>query len=463
MLEYLPKKEREVFMMDREVDLRVLLADNLVSSYTVKNCSQFNKETGDFAKQVIIRNFNDIPNWSTIKQSGFIESIITGCELPLIVVFEISKDPVQYLLIDGLNRFVTIQKFLADELRLNPQGIEKSAFLEGKIFSDIEKEEGRDYFNGRGIQILKISYKNNGRKLSSLQIEAIAKQLYIRFNSGSKLKNEEIQKADYQDDWITKQIEQKLTNQDPLLDKLNKVYFTPKKQTKTYIESALMYCRLAITSCYAPLEPFCRQKSILKKIDNFYKEYTLEVKKENIMKDFEIVLDVLAEITNRDYWNEYPILHHQTFMMITYWLIFLMKKHQLSCYDNFDWKKYITYFGDKENSELFITQYRVPLFKKYQAVMDYILENYKIDLSKYLIQELQTPKKTKIYSFHELPKYNFQLSRDPITVSTLLELLESESFILRPGYQRRELHDLKFSSFLLESLMLNINIPDILV
>ena len=42
-------------------------------------------------------------------------------------------------------------------------------------------------------------------------------------------------------------------------------------------------------------------------------------------------------------------------------------------------------------------------------------------------------------------------------------MLKRNSFILRPSYQRREINDKIASSFLLESVLLNLRIPDILI
>lgn len=445
-----------------EIDLRALLVGNLISEYYVENCNSFEKETGVFSNQIIIRDFNNVCKWSVTKQTGFIESIYMGCELPLIIVFEISQNPTKYLLIDGLNRFLTIQKFLSDELRLSPKGIEKATFLENKIFSEIEEQDARDYFKSRGIQILKFSYKNTNKQLTPLEIDAIAKQLYIRYNSGIKLKNEEIQKADYQDDWITQQLENEIKDK-TYLKKLHDIYFTPRKTTKTFIESTLMYNRLAITSCYAPLDKFCKSRSILKRIDDFYRDYTIEVNKENIVKEFIKITECLYELTLQDYWQDYPEIHNQTFMMVTYWLIFQIEKHGFISLKNFDWKKYITFFGIKEKEQPFFSYFRVPLLKKYQSVIEYMNNNYKIDLNKYLVHESTIISKNKVSNFHNLPKYNFQLSRDPIKVSTLLNNLKDNNYTLKPKYQRREINDIKSSSFLLESILIGLNVPDILI
>lgn len=452
--------------MNKEIDVRALIMNNITSEYMVENCSSFVKydgkiDEGLFCEKLVFRNFNADMWWSSGRQTAFIESIYMGCELPLIIIFEISENPLKYLVIDGLNRILTIQNFMNDKLKLSSKYLKKAAFLENNYFSDLSDDE-RNYFCGRGIQILKYSYTNKSHKLTEEEIDEIAKQLYIRYNSGIKLKNEEIQKATYEDDLLTQRLNLKLKNPE-ILNKLKNIYFTPLKNTKTFIESTLMYSRLAITSCFAPLSLFCKKKSILEKIDCFYKDYTLEINKEVILDDFFDIVSCLYELTQQSYWNEHLKLHNQSFMLVTYWLLFNIKKHGLIPLNQFNWKKYISYFGKQEEQKPLFSTFQVNAKEKYNAIINYMLEFYNIDLNKYLVNENKNIRTGKVTTFEQLPKYNFQLARDGITISTLLNQLKDEAFILRPSYQRREINDIRASSFLIESLALSMPMPDILV
>ncbi len=445
------------YTMKKEIDLRSLIIDQLDSDYMVVACSDFNNDV--FGDRVEMRSFNNQITWSRSKQTGFIESIYMGCELPLIVVLQISSNPEKYLLIDGFNRFHTIKNFLSDKLKLSPTGLQKAAFLENKTYSELLSDEERKYFDNRGIQILKYKHK---RELTQDELEAVAKQLYIRYNAGIQLKNEEIQKADYQNDWVTQQIEEK-TRDVTFLNMLSELCLTPKKRTKTYVESTLMYCRQLLTSCYAPIEAYAKRRSILKRIDDFYYDYTAEINKEQIIKDFVDNISWLYELFQQGYWQSYPKLKNQYFIMITYWLLFHLKKYQLMNLKEFDWKEYCLICAKEEERSEFFSSYRVKLIDKYHFVIDYLKDCCNIDLTNYMVKEVSINSKNKVYDFSDLVKYNFQLSRDPITIKALLNQLEQNSFVLRPSYQRRELNDVRASSFLIESTLLNINIPDILV
>ena len=454
----------------KEIDIRALLNEKIDSKFLVEQCSSFGSfENTDedkllkedlFINKLVIRDFNNELTWSTTKQTNFIESIYMGCEIPAIVVFRISDNPIKYLLVDGLSRVLTIKRFLENDLKLCKNGLQKATFLAGRRFSDLNEDE-RNYFLGRTIQILHYTYKTDNFNLSDEEINEIAKQLYIRYNSGIKLKNEEIQKADYQDDYITQIIEQKLKDKD-YLEKLKTIYFTPKKECKTFIEKTLMYIRLAITSCFAPLDLYCKQTSSAKRIDLFYRDYTLEYNKDNILKDFEEVTSCLYEVAKKDYFSLYQELHNLEFMLVTYWMLFILKKNNLLDLTKFDWSSYITYFGNREKINPIFSYYRINAITRFNAVREYIKEFYNIDLYNYIVSEKEVLK-TKINNFHDLPQYNFLLPRESLRITSFLDMLTNNAFVLRPTYQRREINDKTASSFLLESVLLNFRIPDILV
>lgn len=304
----------------KEIDLRALLIDNLKSDYFTESCSTFVNDI--FGNNVIIRDFNNLITWSKTKQTNFIESIFMGCEIPVMVLFRMPVPSNNLLLVDGVNRFITICKFLNDELRLNPEGIQRAKFLEGKKFSELNSNEEREYFMNRLMQVLIYSSQ---KPLEIEEINAIAKQLYLRYNSGIQLKTEEIQKADYQEDAVTLEIEKMIGNP-TFLDRLANIHLTPSKKTKTFYESTLMYCRLVITSCYAPFDSFSMMKSISKQIDKFYIDYTLDIPKKTILKDFNETVNYLYELTQQSYWKNYPRLSNKYFLWVTYWLMFHIKK-----------------------------------------------------------------------------------------------------------------------------------------
>ncbi len=100
-------------------------------------------------------------------------------ELPLIVVFVISENPIRYMIVDGINRIATIQNFLDDTLRLVPSHLKKATFLSNKCFSKLSSDDEKSYFLEKGIQILEYSYTDKSHQLTEEEIDEIAKQLYI--------------------------------------------------------------------------------------------------------------------------------------------------------------------------------------------------------------------------------------------------------------------------------------------
>lgn len=381
-----------------------------------------------------------------------------GCQIPPMTYLIIPSITKKRLLVDGVNRFFTIRKFLNDELILNSEGIQKLKFLENKKFSDLTDDE-RKYFLNCPLSGLHYSYSNGN--LNELELDAISKQLYIRYNSGIRLKKEEIQKVDFQDDWVTQQLSQKMCEKD-FIEKLTKLSITPKTSLKTFKEKTLMTCRWLITSTYAPLQLFAKARSDFKAVDNYYIDYTLEISKKHILEIFLEIIDCLYELTNQKYWNNYPELHNKYFTMITYWLFFNIKQHHLMNLNDFDWNKYLNAYYKMEQNENFKEIYR-KYDKKFHFVMDYLQDEYHVDLLPYIVQIKSVEKGNVITDFSDFPTFNFQSSKEDYNISTFLQYLNSSYVVLRPPYQRHESNDRRAASFLIESSILGIQIPNIIL
>lgn len=442
----------------KEIDIRALMMGNLISRVDTKGCYEFTDVEEVFGQNIIVRNFNSRVTWNYEKQVNFIESVFMGCEIPLMVFFEISGTSEKYILVDGLNRFITLRKFLHDELLLGSRAIQKLKFLENKKISNLSLEE-RNYFLNRSLYCLIYSYPQ--KVLLEEEIDVLAKQLYIRYNSGIPLKKEEIQKADFQEDWVTNKIAEKLQDQD-FLNKLQRLSITPKNNIKTYIEKTLMTCRWLITSTYAPLEAFAKSRSDFKAIDDYYVNYTSKVPKEQILEEFCEIIHCLYGLTNQDYWDNYPELHNKYFTMITYWMFFNLIKHKLIHLNTFDWNKYLKAYYEMEAKNNFKRIYW-GFYQKFQFVISFLQQEYHIDLSSYIIQIKEIENQNLIYDFADFPTFNFQFNRENYDIAAFMKILASEYIVLRPPYQRHESTDKKAASFLIESSILGVQIPSILL
>ena len=124
----------------------------------------------------------------------------------------------QYIVCDGLNRLTTLMKFINNELKLNISGLTKLKKIAGKKYKKFSEQE-RHYFETH-IHNRVVTYKIDlNREITEEEAIEVAKQLYIRYNTGINLETEEIENAKYEDDEISNFFKQKLISENGLIEK----------------------------------------------------------------------------------------------------------------------------------------------------------------------------------------------------------------------------------------------------
>ena len=104
------------------------------------------------------------------------------------------------------------------------------------------------------------------------------------------------------------------------------------------------------------------------------------------------------------------------------------------------------------------------MFNKYLIVAKYYEQEYGVDMSSYFEKGI-SPKKTpnSIKSFNDLSKRHFNPKHQNIKVRELLYSLQNGKVIIRPFYQRKETMNNILASRVIESLLLGIKLPYILL
>lgn len=187
--------------MTDEIDLRSLINNNL-------KCEDHNVSPSalglDETINLIERPFEQDKKWNKKEKTNYIESIFLNCSLQPIIRFKNSNHTI---IVDGYNRYSTIKSFYNNEFFLEEKGLNQLKFLSNKKYKDLTNEE-KSFFNKNAcIKILdyicetKIENKENLNYDEELEV---LKYLYTIYNTGLKLEIEEIQKAQFYDDYITK-------------------------------------------------------------------------------------------------------------------------------------------------------------------------------------------------------------------------------------------------------------------
>lgn len=446
---------------NKEICLHALITKLNHTSHDIKPYTLFKNNN----LNIINRPFETFRKWTLTEQTSYIESIFLRCSLQPIVRF-IGND--HTTIIDGYHRYTTIINFCSNKLTLNNNGLKQLKFLANKNFAALTEDERNYFLKSEPINFIDYSYRNNDKVLSSEEEIEIERYLHILYNTGLKLEKEEFQKAQFSEDYITNKIREKLTNENNFLATLENMKQYNGRKQKNKIDNILLNCRLLIASTYSNIYNFSYTKNIQTRIDENYYPNINNLDKNQIFQDFDLNISLINErLLNTQKWQQHQILHTKPFLDATYWLISIIRKDKLGNPEEFDFMQYLEYFAAKEETDKifksFQSHYQKNIYNKYYFVSKYFEKISGHSLDKYFQED--EPKKLygTINSIYELYKNHFSYKFNKSKISTILEDIKNNNYNLRPYYQRSECMNTALSSRIIESILLDIAVPYILV
>lgn len=166
--------------------------------------------------------------WDEEKATYFIESILLGTEVPPLVLFQ-TRDKNE--VIDGRQRYETIERFLNDKLVLKEKGLHSLKLLSGKKYSQLD-ESTRELFEETRVRILQFNVVDEP-KLDDDKEDKIKKEIFRRYNSGiTPLQKYDMDRAAYINDSLSKAIYNKIFLDEKLFDFLCEIIL-PKSKSKS--------------------------------------------------------------------------------------------------------------------------------------------------------------------------------------------------------------------------------------
>ena len=451
--------------MVAEIDLRSLINHNL-------KCEEHGVSPSSLGKDetviLVERTFETNKTWNKKEQTNYIESVFLNCSLQPIVRF---KNDNHTIIVDGNNRYSTIKNFYNNELILMDSGLNQLKFLSNKKYSDLTLEEKNFFDKNAYIKILDYSCEmtNLQRSLTKEEENEILKYLYTIYNTGLKLEVEEIQRAQFYDDEITKQLREKMEQEKEFLELLENLKLYNGRRKRNKVDNILLNCRLLISSTYSNIYNFSHTPDIQTRIEYNYLPNINNVNKNKILEDFILnVNQIYNNLIDKQKWQKYPNLHSKPFIEATYWLLSIIRKDNLMNPTSFDFMKYLEHFGEVEeyqkNFDIYHSHYSKNIYRKYCAVAKYFEEEYNIRMDSYLSDTVPKNDQIKVIrNINELFQYNSSLTTEEVLVSNLITNLKNSSYNLRPYYQRKEIMNITLSSRIIESLLLGIKIPYLLM
>jgi len=411
--------------------------------------------------------------WSEVKATNFIETILWHGDAPPVILYKKNDDSLEA--IDGRQRCETIDLFLNDKFSLKPQGLDKLWYLSGKTFSQLD-EGLKDRILFAKLRCIIIE-PNDEKGLTQPEEEALKREIFKRYNMGmSALKKEEVYKAQYLHDEITKYLKLQLENDTQLQSQLNDVFQYKKKNTETMMQ----HLRQLLILANIPLNRYIAEREdIVNKYYEYYAYHIVNKKEcylEELLADLKKNISFLTEIKEL-LSCEYP---HLTNTLVVYdciyWAIAVAEKEGISFeqINNQTFKiRLVKHIAKNEQTySHYRSNYAQFIYRRYFSIATFFNSQFILSFTSYLKadREYTTEFRNQINQYME-KRLDPKVKCEPLTQATptsttigdIIDLMSRKRFNIRPAYQRKEVMTVAKASSLIESILLGFNLPPIYV
>ena len=420
--------------------------------------------------------------WDEEKATYFIESILLGTEIPPLVLFQ-TKDKNE--VIDGRQRYETIKRFLEDKLVLKGKRLHSLKTLEGKKYSQLD-ESTRELFEDTRIRILQFNVVDEP-KLDEEKEEKIKKEIFRRYNSGiAPLQKYDIDRAAYIDDNLSNQLYGKIYNDNKLYNFLCEIILPKSKRKANKRDKVNIMVSLVRNLITLPLIPIYSYSKGSSKAEIICKYYYAQVVNENetkILDKFTTVIAYLIKFNTicRDK-NAY-LSNNNLFYEVLYWAIDIVLDNgreinddniekifeyinNAECYPEL-WDHIIN--NSQESMELIFestgSHYYSAINNRYNFIANIFQDVFEIDFQKYMKNPDAFSKMMESASEKdEISHYKINKPLpETLTIEDIISDIKKSRFLIRPNYQRSEVKNIQKASYLMESILLGINIPPLFI
>lgn len=198
--------------------------------------------------------------WDNEKATYFIESILLGTEIPPLVFFKTDNGKIE--VIDGRQRYETLNRFLTGNLSLSKQGLQVLKSLHKYKYSELDEKIQELYLDTK-IRIIEFSIVNEP-KLTERQEDLIKKEIFRRYNSGiTPLKNTDIYRATYHNDDITNLFKSNINENESIYNYIIETLFYQKSKTnrKVSVDAIMEKIRQILVINKVPVKYYSRSSN----------------------------------------------------------------------------------------------------------------------------------------------------------------------------------------------------------
>ena len=420
--------------------------------------------------------------WDEEKATYFIESILLGTEIPPLVLFQ-TKDKNE--VIDGRQRYETIKRFLEDKLVLKGKGLHSLKVLEGKKYSQLD-ESTRELFEDTRIRILQFNVVDEP-KLDEEKEEKIKKEIFRRYNSGiTPLQKYDIDRAAYIDDNLSNQLYSKIYNDNKLCDFLCEIILPKSKKKANKRDKVNIVVSLVRNLITLPLIPIYSYSKGSSKAEIICKYYYAQVANENetkILDKFTTVVQYLIKFNAICKVKSAYLCNNNLFYEVLYWAIDIVLDNGREISDD-NIEKIFEYINNAEcypqlwnhiinnsqkSTELIFestgSHYYSAINNRYNFIANIFQDVFEIDFQKYMKNpDVFSKMMESISEKDEISHYKINKPLpETLTIEDIISDMKKSRFLIRPNYQRSEVKNIQKASYLMESILLGINIPPLFI
>lgn len=420
--------------------------------------------------------------WDEEKATYFIESILLGTEIPPLVLFQ-TKDKNE--VIDGRQRYETIKRFLDDKLVLKAKGLHSLKALSGKKYSQLDAET-RELFEETRVRILQFNVVDEP-KLDEEKEEKIKKEIFRRYNSGiTPLQKYDIDRAAFIDDDLSEHLYNKIYTNNELYNFLCEIIL-PKgkkkanKRDKVNIMVSLI--RNLLTLSLIPVYSYAKGSSKSDIICKYYYSIVVNKNEIDVLNQFDTVISYLIKFNTICKTEGFCLHDNKLFYEVLYWAIDIILQNGKEIGDN-EIETIFKYFTDADKySELWEhvinnpqksielvfeptgSHYYSAINNRYNFIANVFHLVFKMDFQKYMKNSEAFTKMMESTSEKDQIRH-YKINKplpETLTIEDIISDMKKSRFLIRPDYQRSEVKNIQKASYLLESILLGINIPPLFV
>lgn len=118
-------------------------------------------------------------------------------------------------------------------------------------------------------------YENKQDPFKQISVEeeiTIQKQLYVRYNSGIRLAIEELQKAQFEGEYLTERFLTKLEEDENYRNQLKSLYIGNPNKVRNEIDCMLVDIRFLIAATYSNIRSYCLCSDKTHRMNIFYED-----------------------------------------------------------------------------------------------------------------------------------------------------------------------------------------------